>query len=139
MSACEALAELARQHNWQHWDHSERGRVSHTYGIQDTACLHVRFDRQGRVKHAIYVHFPSTRQLHTSGDQFIYQRQKGKRELVEHILRTVPEKIPSWFPDNGQACGGHRCDGSTNQCFECEGAVYVAEVARLRARLAELE
>ncbi|MBB3752530.1 hypothetical protein FHT44_005042 [Mycolicibacterium sp. BK634] len=131
------LSQLAIECGWQAWDHSEKGEIRHTYGIQDTACLHVRFEG-GDVDNAIYVHFPSARP-HTGGDQFIWSDQEGKRDLVEHILRTVPEHIPARFPDVGQACGGHRCTGAGELCFECDYEVYNAEIEKMRERMRELE
>jgi hypothetical protein len=136
MNTHESLTAVAREAGWIVFDADggTDGRTSQTYGIQNIACLQVRFGLHGRVVNAIYVHFPSTHR-----DQFIYQRQKGKRELVEHILRTVPEKIPSWFADTGQPCGGHRCDGSASLCFDCEAAIYDRELERLRALLRDYQ
>ncbi len=61
MNTQESLAALAREAGWQVFpaEPTRVGQTSQTYGIPHIVCLHVRYDQQGRVLNAIYVHFQS--------------------------------------------------------------------------------
>lgn len=94
MRNVDKLLKLAEENGWKHWDTSSKAYVpehfSHTFGIEEIACIHVRFDSLGRVKNAIYVHFEERNQE----DQYIFNRQKDKMEKIEYVLRNRPKFIP---------------------------------------------
>lgn len=91
MSALTELINLSEEKGYENWDTGDYGGRSWTFGKESVFCLHVRFDKFWRITGAIYVKFENG-----SVDQYVYSREKNKRDKVYWILNFLPDNLDSW-------------------------------------------